>query len=361
MKYPLCDKYGFNADKRQRYVALMGFGMECHAQLEYLHENIIKPNAEAIVDEFYAELLLFPEIGTFIAQHSEIDVLKKTQIAHLGSYGLKFDKAEYFEQRLRIGLVHAQIKLPLSYYKAAFRILDEILINYITELVPAKSEEFVPMIKLVSRLSSLDMSLAIETYHNIKVQDMSSSIKALRDERKSLSSIIDHDELTQVASRSRIFECLSDSIENAPESNESFCVAMIDLDYFKSVNDNFGHLVGDQILKDVAFRMKSTLRENDMLGRYGGEEFVLVFASASLQKTEKILQRICKHIADEPFQIEQHSITMTVSIGVTDFHAGDNADDLLGRADHALYKAKSSGRNHVVAEYYKNLTKLRSS
>lgn len=349
MTYPLCDKYGFNADKRLQYVALMGLTPECHAQVRQLHENIIQPNAEQIVAEFYDELIRFPEIMRFLKAHAELDNLKVTQLMYIKSYGLQFDSAEYFEQRLQVGQVHEQIKLPISYYQMAFRILDEILFNYIVRLVVPENKVLLEMIKLVSRLSSLDMSLAIETYHNSKVLDMYSSIKALRDERQSLSSLIDHDELTKVASRSRIFDVLNSMIEKADEYNEKFCVAMVDLDHFKSVNDSFGHLVGDQILIDVAARMKATLREHDLLGRYGGEEFVLILSHTSIHKAEKILRRICKRIAEEPFQVDDKTIKMTVSIGVTGFRKTDRAEDILGRADHALYKAKHHGRNQVVA------------
>ena len=353
MRYPLCGKYGFDAKKREHYVNLMGLTPDCHERVNYLHNHVIQPYAERIVNEFYDILLSFPEISEYLKKHTKVEHLKVTQLLYLKTYGVQFDTEDYFEQRLQVGQVHAQIKLPLRYYKAAFRILDEILFNYIVKVVPYKSKNFLALIKLVTRISTFDMSLAIDTYHHVKVQGMSSSIDALRDERKSLSSIIDCDALTGVASRSRILEYLNENIEKSLIENDTFCVAMIDLDFFKSVNDNFGHLVGDQILIGVVARMKSNLREGDMLGRYGGEEFVLIFPHASIKVVKQILVRICKHVADDVFQVEQDSIPITVSIGATDNHKNDNEQDLLGRADHALYKAKNNGRNQVVIEYFK--------
>ena len=351
MEYPLCHKYGFDTKKRTHYVNLMGLTPDCHEQVKYLHHHVIQPYAELIVNEFYDILLSFSEISEYLKKHTKVEHLKVTQLLYLKTYGVQFDTEDYFEQRLQVGQVHAQIRLPLSYYKTAFRILDEILFNYIAKVTPSKNNQLLPLIKLVTRISTFDMSLAIDTYHHVKVQGMSSSIDALRDERKSLSSIIDCDALTGVASRSRSFEYLKENIENALATNDNFCVAMIDLDFFKSVNDEFGHLVGDQILTGVAARMKSVLREGDMLGRYGGEEFVLIFPHASIKVVEKILVRLCKHVADDVFQVEQHSIPITVSIGVTDNHKKDNEQDLLGRADQALYKAKNNGRDQVVVEY----------
>lgn len=348
MEHSLCDKYGFDAKQRKQYSQLMGLTAGDHVLIKNLHEKIIQKYAKMIVQKFYKKLLSFPEIKKFLNKHAKIEDLKATQLLYLKSYGLNFDSAEYFEQRLLVGQVHAQIKLPLPYYKMAFRILDEVLLDYIAETIPREHDIFLPMIKLISRISTLDMSLAIETYHNIKVQGMSKSINALQNEKQSLSCIIERDELTKVASRSKLLEYLNLNIETSFDENDTFCVAMIDLDYFKAVNDNYGHLIGDKILIAVASRMKQGLRESDMLGRYGGEEFVLIFPHEKIDSAEKILNRICDAIASEPFMVEQHSIPITISIGVTDYHKNDSDEDILDRADHALYKAKKAGRNRVV-------------
>jgi len=349
MKYSLCDKYGFDALKCQQYIDLMGLTPDCHELIQYLHDTIIQRKAGSIVEEFYERLLSYKETRSFIKNSNFLDLLKETQCRYLKTYGLQFDSMQYFEQRLQVGEAHARIHLPLRYYQTAFRILDDILIDNIVSTLSVSNANFVEMIKLVSKVSTLDMSLAIETYHNVHVYNMSSSIKALRDEHKSLSSIIDHDELTQVASRTRIMEYLTYNIRHAAEEYSVFCVAMIDLDHFKSVNDQYGHLTGDQVLKGVAARMMSTLREDDMLGRFGGEEFILIIPSVLLISAEKILTRLCHHLSAQPFHINKHVIPVTVSIGVSAYRRGDDDNKLIARADKAMYEAKHNGRNQVVA------------
>jgi len=359
MKDTLCELYGFDLKQREQRLALMGLSDSHHADIEILHQKIIQPYGKNIVDEFYNILLTYPSIKNFLQSYSQagaIDIesklkqLKITQLHNLNSYGIGFDTQEYFEDRLRVGLVHAKIGLPISYYQMAFRILNEILFNYAQIHIAEKNENLLLIIKLISNVSTLDMSLAIETYYNIKVSEMSNSIHALMDEQQQLVQQIDRDELTQTASRARALTFLKANIDKSVSNEYRFCTAMIDLDFFKKVNDKYGHLIGDKILKDVSARMMGTLRSDDMLGRYGGEEFILIFPGAEISIAEKIANRICNRVNSEPFQVEKHKINVTVSIGVAEWQ-GDDEQSLLIRADHALYKAKQQGRNQVVVEY----------
>ncbi len=350
MHNTLCDKYGFNTQQRKLRVAMMGLADSDHALIEFLHDKVIQPYGREIVEHFYTVLLSFPDVKAFLLKHGEIKSLQKTQLAYLQSYGILFDSTGYFEERLQVGRVHALIGLPLSYYQMAFRILDDLLFEYLIKAVSVDDDRFLALIKLISRLSALDMSLAIEVYYNKKVNDLATSIDALIDERQLLTSKIGLDELTHLASRGKVMDYLCNNLKKAQHGNYSFCAAMIDLDFFKSVNDRYGHLIGDQVLIGVAARMKSALRNDDVLGRYGGEEFLLVLPHADIHIAEKITLRICQSVNSEPFHIEHHVIPLTVSIGVTEWGEGDTDETLLARADHALYKAKNQGRNQVVVE-----------
>ncbi len=350
MHNTLCDKYGFNTAQRKLRVAMMGLSAVDIALVKLLHGKIIEPYGEEIVADFYEALLSFPEVKAFLLEHGEIDSLHRTQLAYLQSYGVNLETAEYFEERLQIGRVHALIGLPLSYYLMAFRILDDLLFDFIVKSIASESGQFLPLMKLVSRISALDMSLAIDAYHTKKVRDMNSSIDALMDERQLLTSKIGLDELTQVASRARVLDYLQANLKKAEQKQYCFCVAMIDLDFFKSVNDKYGHLVGDQVLTDVAARMKAVLRGGDVLGRYGGDEFLLVLPRADMGVAKQITERICGCINAKAFQAEDYAIPLTVSIGVAVWQQGDTDLTLLARVDHALYQAKHQGRNRVVLE-----------
>lgn len=354
MKLPLCNKYGFDDEQRQKRLAFMGLSDEDQPGIDFLQTKIIQPFAEQIVAEFYRKLTTYPDIKNFINKHTRLENLKATQILYLKTYGVNFSSAEYFEERLKVGQVHAQINLPISYYEMAYRILNEIILEFILKHLNVSTQEYLDIVKLILNITALDMSLAIETYYNKKVNEMSSSINALMDERQVLSKQVERDELTRAASRARVMDFLQANVDKANEGGHHFCIAMIDLDHFKCVNDEYGHLVGDEILKGVSARMMAALRQDDMLGRYGGEEFVLVFPGANIKIAERISKRICKHIEEEPFQVEQHSIPVTVSMGVAQWHKGEEVEKLLGYADHALYKAKHQGRNQVVVEYYQD-------
>jgi diguanylate cyclase (GGDEF)-like protein len=131
----------------------------------------------------------------------------------------------------------------------------------------------------------------------------------------------------------------------------------IDVDHFKRVNDEFGHQAGDDVLREVAARIKAELRMSDALGRFGGEEFVVLLIDADLESASMVAQRIRDSVADQVFLLaDGQALPVTVSIGVAaleDFdreHAIEEvATALVGQADAALYEAKQQGRNRVVA------------
>jgi len=351
MEYKLCDKYGFNITQRKLRVAMMGLSNNDHILIETLHHKIIQPFAEQIVADFYKVLLSFPEIKAFMERHAKIERLKVTQVLHLKTYGINFSSPEYFEERLQVGRVHAQIGLPISYYEMAFRILNETLLDYMFKHISMNGSKYLEMIKLILNVTALDMSLAIEIYHNKKVNEMTNSIDALIDERQLLSSKVDLDELTQVASRARVLDCLYSNLKKSKNHSSCFSIAMIDLDHFKSVNDKHGHLGGDHVLKSVAQRMKSVLRNDDVLGRYGGEEFLLILPGADLNTANQVAERVCNCVSVEPFNYKDYAIPITVSVGLAVWHLDDSGESLLGRADRALYQAKHQGRNQVVLEF----------
>ena len=124
---------------------------------------------------------------------------------------------------------------------------------------------------------------------------------------------------------------------------------MIDIDYFKQVNDNYGHLAGDLVIKNVADALKLKLRKYDILGRLGGEEFAMVLMDCDLSKAKDIAQRACVNIESIVTHFESHQISVSVSIGLTQLSSDDEKIEYaMQRADKALYQAKDQGRNQVV-------------
>lgn len=124
---------------------------------------------------------------------------------------------------------------------------------------------------------------------------------------------------------------------------------MIDLDNFKEINDSFGHAVGDHVLKIVAERFGLELREVDVLGRYGGEEFSIILPETDLNGAKQLGERICSQIADSTVETDNGHVSVTLSVGIASLDVNCiSLEALINRADQALYTAKSSGRNSVV-------------
>ena len=134
---------------------------------------------------------------------------------------------------------------------------------------------------------------------------------------------------------------------SAPDGDLGFI--MIDIDNFKTVNDTFGHLAGDVLLKKFAQRTSSSLRTYDSLGRFGGEEFLVLLPGTNLEQTRLVAQKICALIREKPFMLEGTAVRVTASLGVSASDEGDSQyAEVLKRADEALYRAKSEGRDRVV-------------
>ena len=159
-----------------------------------------------------------------------------------------------------------------------------------------------------------------------------------------------HDALTGLANRAALMERVEDACDRCRRSGEEFSVLMLDLDWFKQVNDTFGHPAGDELLRQVAARLKAALRNNDILARLGGDEFAIIQVNDINQSdaAETLAGRIIELIA-EPFSVSGNVVNIGASIGIALApEHGFYGDDLLKRADLALYHAKSLGRNRYA-------------
>jgi two-component system, cell cycle response regulator len=157
------------------------------------------------------------------------------------------------------------------------------------------------------------------------------------------------DALTGVWTRRAILEILEADLSRAPGNARSTGVLLLDLDHFKSVNDTYGHLAGDQVLAEAGRRLSRQLRSYDSIGRYGGEEFLVVAPGCEEDELCELAERLCSAIESEPMQAGQHEINVTLSIGVATASTIDGpATNAIENADVALYAAKKAGRNRFV-------------
>jgi diguanylate cyclase (GGDEF)-like protein len=155
--------------------------------------------------------------------------------------------------------------------------------------------------------------------------------------------------LTGLWNRATILDVLARETSQAQRTGSSVSVGIIDVDRFKQVNDNHGHLVGDEVLRVLSRRLGAELRQGDWLGRYGGEELMMVLPGWQRAEVELAVERLRKCVSDEPFVANGQILQVSISLGIARCESpADKADDILGRADAALYEAKRAGRNRVA-------------
>ncbi|MDT8310191.1 MAG: biofilm regulation diguanylate cyclase SiaD [Methylophaga sp.] len=165
-----------------------------------------------------------------------------------------------------------------------------------------------------------------------------------------------HDLLTGLPNRRYVIDRLKELQALYKRKQVKFCLALIDIDHFKVINDEFGHELGDKVLKNVADILKSGVRISDVCSRWGGEEFLLIVPELSVDETQQLIERILRKVRETKWQQHLpmkpgHSKVVgkiTFSAGLTAFQGDENFDETIKRADHALYQAKRSGRNRVL-------------
>ena len=157
------------------------------------------------------------------------------------------------------------------------------------------------------------------------------------------------DPLTGLPNRAAWSERLDHEIGQWQQHGNTLLLAMLDLDHFKSINDNYGHLAGDKVLKIIANVLRKRLRGTDFIARFGGEEFVLLMPGTAPAVGAKLLETLRAAIEACPFHFKGERVTITISMGLTTLKPGEHSDVALKRADQALYRAKNAGRNRVEA------------
>lgn len=180
------------------------------------------------------------------------------------------------------------------------------------------------------------------------ITSIRTSQRALRKDRDKALRASQTDELTGLPNRRYVMSALENLLTaRGPGEERACCLAILDIDHFKQINDNFGHKTGDLVLKDFASRLAPCLRKSDIVGRVGGEEFVLILPRASLENADLIVQRMLESVRQARPAPDYPMLQYTFSAGIAQASPGEHADTLLQRADRALYAAKFAGRNQA--------------
>lgn len=156
-----------------------------------------------------------------------------------------------------------------------------------------------------------------------------------------------HDALTGLPNRESYQQRVEQEIHRIQRYGGSLSLIVCDIDLFKRINDSYGHLAGDKVLKIIAKSLQTNLRDSDFIARFGGEEFVALMPETSAKEAEIVAEKLRKKIESSPFNFKKEPVQITISFGISQFSAGETIEDVFARADKALYKAKENGRNQI--------------
>jgi diguanylate cyclase len=182
-----------------------------------------------------------------------------------------------------------------------------------------------------------------------RVEEAEQQIAQLQQELAQASEIVRHDALTGVLNRKGLGEAFEREVGRARRKNAPMCLAMLDVDNFKALNDTHGHDAGDEALVHLAKVVRETLRPQDTLARYGGEEFVIILTDTQLEDAVRAMTRVQRELTRRFFLHQNEKILITFSCGVAELGAEESPDAAVRRADQAMYLAKRAGKNRVVA------------
>lgn len=326
---------------RIRYLGLK----DANEQLAKIHEVIVA-DLELIVEEFYKHLLSREELKPFLFDQARIDSLKELQKRYLLSFGQNIETEEYFAKRFLIGQTHERIGLDHKWYFGSYSKLFEIVTRRIIDWEPTQSNS-IELILTLQKMMALDVLCAEEAYYHATTDRLGHTLEELERVHRDLEHSAQKDHLTQISNRRHLMLRLDEELSRSKRYGHPFSLLVIDVDSFKKINDDFGHLFGDQVLRYIAQTMRSLLRSNDVCGRFGGDEFVVGLIQTNAHTAFQVAERIREKISAQAFRWQDQESKVTVTIGVATFSNPQTVKDLIALADKALYRAKEDGRNRV--------------
>ncbi len=182
-----------------------------------------------------------------------------------------------------------------------------------------------------------------------RAEHAEAEIQRLRNELDQMSAMASHDLLTGALNRQGLADVVGKELARSDRSGTAVCVALLDIDDFKRLNDRLGHLSGDAALKHLASVAKASLRPHDAVARFGGEEFVVIMPDTQLPEATEVLTRLQRELTKQLFLQGSEHVLITFSAGVVQVKPGESMDQIIDRADKAMYSAKRAGKNRVVA------------
>ena len=243
---------------------------------------------------------------------------------------------------------------------------DEKILNTVKELNETKllSDGKIYAVPLICENKNVGSLVAKSTEDEINLKDseymeqLANQMAITINRANVYAEILKHatlDALTGFYNRRQLEVRIKQEVSNAKRQHAPLCGIMTDIDYFKHVNDTYGHAAGDLVLKTIAKVIRGQLREYDIAGRYGGEEFSILLPFTKINEAQMVAERLRQTVENKVIDIskvapecENKNIKITLSLGIYEIKENDSDDDLMKKADKALYQAKNTGRNKVV-------------
>jgi diguanylate cyclase (GGDEF)-like protein len=299
--------------------------------MKSLAEFLSTPELEKIFEQIRAGVAIIEKDGAFMAWNSAFEPYKNL----LGDvFPQKLSERSWVEEfSFSESKSSTFCKLDLiSASNGRFILVAEPLIdsNYGIEKLSKK-------VKLYQLESEFSKKIA----HNKQVE-----LEAVITQAREVSFT---DPLTFLLNRRAMLQEIQDEVSRAERYKSLLSISIVDVDHFKMINDQYGHSVGDDVLKRVARLLRDNVRHPDIVGRYGGEEFLILLPSSDIKAAEEQAARLCKQMRETAVEVHEHKITVTFSIGVAQLNIGtEDWQAVLNRADNAMYDAKKNGRDGWV-------------
>ena len=343
----LCDQLQITAEELQTRLAFLSFGAQDGRNLVEIRD-VISSCVDELIGAFYDHLLQFEELREILSDPKLVERLKGSQRQYLLSLGQSADCVEYAEGRLRIGFTHERVGLKQKWYLGAYHKLFELILQRLAVRYSGDAGRLSSLVLTLNKIITLDEIFVVETYYQATMQRLEDSLCQLKDAHRQLGDLSRRDSLTPVNNRRALMEALAMEFHRSRRYQHPFALLFLDVDHFKGINDRHGHAFGDHVLLHVVQLARGIIRPPDIIGRYGGEEFVIGLVECDQAGALQIAERIRLKIAQDQFAWEHHVTAVTVSIGVVMLSPEiDQVETLITRADQAMYHAKRRGRNRV--------------
>lgn len=320
--------------------------------MKELAEFIAKNGLEAVLEHISAMVALLENDGTLVSWNPAFAALTKLSPSS--------KLVDYFPQKDKLLFTSKLVLKTQKRWFTELRIRGEFTAHYDCLLIPVPNERFLFIAEPVRSDFTPEETIERLT-RQVKLFQVESDFtkKLARNKQVEMEAVMVQanevaqvDALTFLLNRRMIVWKLQDEILRANRYSNTFSISLVDIDHFKKINDVHGHLAGDEVLRQVAYQLRDHIRHPDVVGRYGGEEFLILLPNTISSSAAEQAGRLSKNIRETPIDVHEHSLNITISIGIAQLQAGvDTWETLLKRADTAMYEAKKGGRDRwVVAE-----------